>query len=113
MGMLNATGCTSVWGTLSPSTLSLPWSNHLFQDSTSPRHGVYRGPHGEMAEGFKTISRRRAGAGRPVQRGEHEAFFRYFTWEQFSDEEFLLCPPVVAVGGDGAMYDIGAEPVPG
>jgi pyruvate-ferredoxin/flavodoxin oxidoreductase len=33
----------------------------------------------------------------------------YFDWTQFSDEEFLLCPPVVSVGGDGAMYDIGFQ----
>ncbi|MGF1645047.1 MAG: thiamine pyrophosphate-dependent enzyme [Thiotrichales bacterium] len=39
----------------------------------------------------------------------HESFFTYFDWKQFSDEEWLLCPPVVAVGGDGAMYDIGFQ----
>jgi pyruvate-ferredoxin/flavodoxin oxidoreductase len=27
----------------------------------------------------------------------------------FTDEEWELCPPVVAVGGDGAMYDIGFQ----
>jgi pyruvate-ferredoxin/flavodoxin oxidoreductase len=40
---------------------------------------------------------------------EHKDFFTYFNWEQFSDEEWLLCPPVVALGGDGAMYDIGFQ----
>ena len=25
------------------------------------------------------------------------------------EEEWLLCPPVVALGGDGAMYDIGFQ----
>jgi pyruvate-ferredoxin/flavodoxin oxidoreductase len=34
---------------------------------------------------------------------------KYFNWREFTDEEFLLCPPVVAVGGDGAMYDIGFQ----
>ena len=33
----------------------------------------------------------------------------YFNWQQFTDEEWELCPPVVAVGGDGAMYDIGFQ----
>jgi pyruvate-ferredoxin/flavodoxin oxidoreductase len=39
----------------------------------------------------------------------HDEFFTYFTWQQFTDDEWLLCPPVVAVGGDGAMYDIGFQ----
>ena len=40
---------------------------------------------------------------------EHDEFFTYFNWHQFTDEEWELCPPVVAVGGDGAMYDIGFQ----
>jgi pyruvate-ferredoxin/flavodoxin oxidoreductase len=40
---------------------------------------------------------------------KHGEFFTYFDWRQFSDEEWELCPPVVAVGGDGAMYDIGFQ----
>ncbi|MGB5503138.1 MAG: thiamine pyrophosphate-dependent enzyme, partial [Polyangiales bacterium] len=40
---------------------------------------------------------------------EHDDFLTYFNWRQFSDEEWELCPPVVAVGGDGAMYDIGFQ----
>jgi pyruvate-ferredoxin/flavodoxin oxidoreductase len=40
---------------------------------------------------------------------DHDEFFTYFTWQQFTDEEWLLCPPVVALGGDGAMYDIGFQ----
>ena len=42
----------------------------------------------------------------PVGDGER---FRYFDWRDFTDEEFHLCPPVVAIGGDGAMYDIGFQ----
>ncbi|MCP4699377.1 MAG: pyruvate ferredoxin oxidoreductase, partial [Gammaproteobacteria bacterium] len=40
---------------------------------------------------------------------KHEKEFTYFDWREFGEEEFLLCPPVVAVGGDGAMYDIGFQ----
>ena len=40
---------------------------------------------------------------------EHDEFFTYFDWKQFSDEEWRLCPPVLSVGGDGAMYDIGFQ----
>ena len=38
-----------------------------------------------------------------------EDFFRRFTWSKFSADEWLLCPPVVSLGGDGAMYDIGFQ----
>ena len=31
------------------------------------------------------------------------------TWSKFSEDEWLLCPPVVSLGGDGAMYDIGFQ----
>jgi pyruvate-ferredoxin/flavodoxin oxidoreductase len=39
----------------------------------------------------------------------HDPFFAAFDWRQFTDEEFLLCPPIFAVGGDGAMLDIGFQ----
>ncbi len=108
MGMLNATGCTSVWGSTYPfNPYPFPWSNHLFQDSPSMAMGVFEGHMAKMADGFKTI--------RLAERLLEERFdpqgedFRYFGWKDFSDEEFNLCPPVVAVGGDGAMYDIGFQ----
>ncbi|MCB1695347.1 MAG: 2-oxoacid:acceptor oxidoreductase family protein [Halioglobus sp.] len=110
MGMLNATGCTSVWGSTYPfNPYPFPWSNHLFQDSTSLAMGVFEGHMAKMAEGFKAIRSAELELSGQYREAEHEAFFTYFTWEQFTDEEFLLCPPVVAVGGDGAMYDIGFQ----
>jgi pyruvate-ferredoxin/flavodoxin oxidoreductase len=62
-----------------------------------------------MAEGFKIIREAELELSGKYNPAEHENFFQYFTWQQFSDEEFALCPPVVAVGGDGAMYDIGFQ----
>jgi pyruvate-ferredoxin/flavodoxin oxidoreductase len=110
MGMLNATGCTSVWGSTYPfNPYPFPWSNHLFQDSTSLAMGVFEGHMAKMAEGFKAIRAAQLELAGEYREAEHEEFFTYFNWEQFSDEEFLLCPPVVAVGGDGAMYDIGFQ----
>ena len=38
-----------------------------------------------------------------------EAFLADLRWQQFTDEEFGLCPPLFAVGGDGAMMDIGFQ----
>ena len=63
----------------------------------------------KMAEGFKTvrIAERMLKDGYDPERDAED--YRYFDWQDFSDDEFHLCPPVVAVGGDGAMYDIGFQ----
>jgi pyruvate-ferredoxin/flavodoxin oxidoreductase len=110
MGMLNATGCTSVWGSTFPfNPYPFPWANHLFQDSPSLAMGVFEGHMTKMAEGFRAIRTAElelAGEYRPT---EHDEFFTYFDWREFTDDEWELCPPVVAVGGDGAMYDIGLQ----
>jgi pyruvate-ferredoxin/flavodoxin oxidoreductase len=110
MGMLNATGCTSVWGSTYPfNPYPFPWANHLFQDSASMAMGVFEGHMAKMADGFKTIRKAELELKSSYDPDEHDEFFTYFTWEQFSDDEWLLCPPVVALGGDGAMYDIGFQ----
>lgn len=110
MGMINATGCTSVWGSTFPyNPYPFPWANHLFQDSPSMAMGAFEGHMAKMAEGFKAIRMAELELSGDYHPGEHDPFFSYFNWHHFSEEEFLLCPPVVVVGGDGAMYDIGFQ----
>jgi pyruvate-ferredoxin/flavodoxin oxidoreductase len=110
MGMINATGCTSVWGSTFPyNPYPFPWANHLFQDSPSMAMGVFEGHMAKMAEGFKAVRMAEVELSEGYNPQKHAEFFTYFDWRQFTNEEFLLCPPVVAVGGDGAMYDIGFQ----
>ncbi len=110
LGMLNATGCTSVWGSTYPyNPYPFPWANHLFQDAASLALGVFEGHMAKMAEGFKAVRRAELELAGDHDAARDEAFFARFDWHQFTDEEFLLCPPVVAAGGDGAMYDIGFQ----
>ncbi|NND06835.1 MAG: pyruvate ferredoxin oxidoreductase [Saprospiraceae bacterium] len=110
MGICNNTGCTSVWGSTYPfNPYPFPWANHLFQDSTSMAMGIFEGHMAKMAEGFATVRKAELELNGKYDASEHDDFFTYFTWEQFSDDEWLLCPPVVALGGDGAMYDIGFQ----
>ncbi|MEM7550441.1 MAG: 2-oxoacid:acceptor oxidoreductase family protein [Bacteroidota bacterium] len=110
MGMTNATGCTSVWGSTYPfNPYPFPWANHLFQDSPSLAMGIFEGHMAKMAEGFKTIRKTELELSGENLSPEKKDFFTYFNWNQFSDEEWHLCPPVVAFGGDGAMYDIGFQ----
>ncbi len=110
LGMVNATGCTSVWGSTYPfNPYPFPWANHLFQDTTSMALGLFEGHMAKMAEGFKAIRMAELELAGEYKEQVHSEFFTYFDWKQFSDEEWELCPPVVAVGGDGAMYDIGFQ----
>ncbi|MGB5188535.1 2-oxoacid:acceptor oxidoreductase family protein [Robiginitalea sp.] len=110
MGMLNATGCTSVWGSTWPfNPYPFPWANHLFQDSTSMAMGIFEGHMSKMAEGFRTIRKAELELEGKYDASVHDDFFTYFNWQQFTDKEWLLCPPVVSLGGDGAMYDIGFQ----
>ncbi|RPA68956.1 pyruvate ferredoxin oxidoreductase [Cyclobacteriaceae bacterium YHN15] len=110
MGMTNATGCTSVWGSTYPyNPYPFPWANHLFQDSTSMAMGIFEGHMSKMADGFKLIRKAEMELKGSYNPRDQREFFTYFNWEQFTDEEWKLCPPVVALGGDGAMYDIGFQ----
>jgi len=110
LGIVNATGCTSVWGSTYPyNPYPFPWTSHLFQDSPSMAMGIFEGHMAKMAEGFKAIRMAELELKGEYDVRKYDHFFTYFDWRQFSDEEFHLCPPVVAVGGDGAMYDIGFQ----
>ncbi len=110
MGILNSTGCSSVWGSTYPfNPYPFPWANHLFQDSASMAMGVFEGHMAKMAEGFKAIRITELELANKYRADEHDDFFTHFNWKQFNDEEFHLCPPVTVVGGDGALYDIGFQ----
>jgi pyruvate-ferredoxin/flavodoxin oxidoreductase len=110
MGIVNSTGCTSVWGSTYPfHPYPFPWTSHLFQDSPSVAMGIFEGHMAKMAEGFKALRMAELELAGEYNTEKHEDFFRRFTWQQFSEEEWLLCPPVVSLGGDGAMYDIGFQ----
>jgi pyruvate-ferredoxin/flavodoxin oxidoreductase len=110
MGIVNSTGCTSVWASTYPyHPYPFPWTSHLFQDSPSVALGLFEGHMAKMAEGFKAVRLAELELKGEYLPDRHEDFFRRFDWHQFSDDEWLLCPPVVSVGGDGAMYDIGFQ----
>ncbi len=110
MGIVNATGCTSVWGSTYPyNPYPFPWTSNLFQDSPSMAMGLFEGHMAKMADGFKAIRQAELELAGKYNPSEHEALFQKFGWKDFSDEEWQLCPPVVSIGGDGAMYDIGFQ----
>ncbi len=110
MGIINATGCTSVWGSTWPySPYPFPWASHLFQDAPSVAMGLFEGHMAKMTEGFKAVRIAEKELANDYLPDRDDDSFRRFGWRQFSADEWLLCPPVVAMGGDGAMYDIGFQ----
>ena len=110
VGITNSTGCSSVWGATYPfNPYPFPWVNHLFQDAPSIAIGIFEGHMRKMADAFVAV--RRAGK---VLEGAYDAAadeqaFSAFDWRAFTDEEFHLCPPLLVIGGDGAMLDIGFQ----
>ncbi len=109
-GFANSTGCSSVWGSTYPfNPYPFPWANHLFQDAPSLAVGLFEGHMRKMADGFIDVRRAKLELVGEYDPEIHEPFFSHFNWEQFTDDEFALCPPLFAVGGDGAMMDIGFQ----
>ncbi|MEE4217921.1 MAG: 2-oxoacid:acceptor oxidoreductase family protein [Xanthomonadales bacterium] len=110
MGFANSTGCTSIWGATYPfNPYPFPWTSHLFQDSPSVAVGLFEGHMRKMGDGFISVRRAQKLLDDRYDAEADEAFFADFDWQQFSDDEFALCPPLFAVGGDGAMMDIGLQ----
>jgi pyruvate-ferredoxin/flavodoxin oxidoreductase len=110
MGVINSTGCTSVWGATYPyNPYPFPWTSHLFQDSPSVAMGIFEGHMAKMADGFKAIRTAELELAGKYNEAEHKKEFSRFNWKDFTDDEWRLCPPVVSIGGDGAMYDIGFQ----
>jgi pyruvate-ferredoxin/flavodoxin oxidoreductase len=110
MAMANSTGCSSVWGSTYPyNPYPFPWANHLFQDSPSLAIGIFEGHMRKMADGFAEVRRAELLASGEYDAERHEPELSELDWRRFTDDEFDLCPPIVSMGGDGAMLDIGFQ----
>jgi pyruvate-ferredoxin/flavodoxin oxidoreductase len=104
----NATGCSSVYASTFPfNPYTVPWVNSLFQDSVPVAKGIFEGLCADEADDFAALRTARLELTDQYDPEEHDGFFRNFYWQQFSAEELDLMPAVMAIGGDGATYDIG------
>ena len=65
----------------------------------------------KMGDNFVSVRRADLLLSDEYDEATHEREFVEFGWKHFTDEEFNLCPPVLAMGGDGAMLDIGFQNV--
>jgi pyruvate-ferredoxin/flavodoxin oxidoreductase len=110
LGLTNSTGCSSVWASTYPyNPYPFPWVNHLFQDAPSIAIGIFEGHMRKMADCFSTVRRAEQELAGSYDAEKSEAEYAQFDWHKFTDDEFELCPPIIAVGGDGAMMDIGFQ----
>ena len=110
LGMANSTGCSSVWGSTYPyNPYPFPWVNHLFQDAPSIAIGVFEAHMRKMADGFIAVRRAAMLHAGTYDAATHEPELAHLEWSEFTDDEFALCPPIVSMGGDGAMLDIGFQ----
>ena len=110
LGMANSTGCSSVWGSTYPyNPYPFPWVNHLFQDSPSIAIGLFEAHMRKMADNIASVRRAELLRDGSYDAVVHEPELSGIAWKEFTDDEFALCPPVLAMGGDGAMLDIGFQ----
>ncbi|MEP6744954.1 MAG: 2-oxoacid:acceptor oxidoreductase family protein, partial [Gemmatimonadota bacterium] len=110
LAMANSTGCSSVWASTYPyNPYPFPWVNHLFQDAPSIAIGLFEAQMRKMADNFVTIRRAELLRLGTYDAERHEPELATLTWAEFTDAEFALCPPIIAMGGDGAMLDIGFQ----
>lgn len=108
LGLANATGCSSTWASTYPfNPYPFPWVSHLTQDSPQVAIGLFEAHMRKMADGFANARRASKILDGTYDPGPDEAALKAFGWREFTDEEFLLCPPIVAMGGDGAMMGSG------
>jgi pyruvate-ferredoxin/flavodoxin oxidoreductase len=109
-GLANSTGCSSVWASTYPfNPYPFPWVSHLFQDAPSIAIGLFEGHMRKMADGFAAVRRAELELAGEYDPAVHDPALAALDWRGFTDEEFALCPPILAVGGDGAMLDIGFQ----
>ena len=110
VGITNSTGCSSVWGSTWPyNPYPFPWVNHLFQDAPSIAIGIFEGQMRKMEDAFAHVRRARKLVDGSWDRERDEPELQDLSWEDFDDTEFKLCPPILSIGGDGAMLDIGFQ----
>ena len=108
LGMVAASEPVNAWGSTYPfNPFPFPWSSYLFREGAALAAGVFEGHMAKLAQGFKIIRLTEFELEGKYNRDLHDPYFARFDWRCFSDEEFLLCPPLLLVGGDEGLYGVG------
>jgi pyruvate-ferredoxin/flavodoxin oxidoreductase len=110
LGMASGTDQSSAWASTFPyNPYPFPWVNHISRHAPSLAMGLFEGHMVKMAEGFKVIRTAELAIKNKYDQSEHDHFFAHFDWQQFSEEEYLLCPPLITVGAEGINVGSGLQ----
>lgn len=114
LGMVAASEPAAAWGSTYPyNPFPFPWSSHTRRESSALAAGIFEGHMAKMAEGFKLIRLTELELDGRYNRELHDPYFARFNWRDFSEEEFLLCPPLLLVGGDESLSGSGLHDLAG
>lgn len=121
----NATGCSSIYGGSVPSTpYSIPWSNSLFEDNAEFGYGILKG-YNTIRNRIKDIMLDTIESVDEVVKELYKEWidniYDYEITHKIKEElqsaeipkdlidliDYLECPSIWAIGGDGWAYDIG------
>jgi pyruvate-ferredoxin/flavodoxin oxidoreductase len=110
----NAAGCSSLWASRYPhNPYPFPWTAHLRHEAPAVALALFEGQMRKMAEGFVAVRRAELELAGEYEAAVHDPELAALDWRGFTDEEFALCPPILAVGGDGALLDAGLDGLSG
>ena len=108
LAIVSGSQAAHAWGSTFPyNPFPFPWSSYLFREGPALAAGIFEGHMSKLAEGFKIIRLTELELEGKYNRDLHDPYFARFDWRCFSEEEFLLCPPLLLVGGDEALYGVG------
>lgn len=121
----NATGCSSIYGGSVPSTpYSIPWSNSLFEDNAEFGYGILKG-YNTIRNRIRDIMLDTIESVDEVVKELYKEWidntYDYEITHKIKEElqsaeipkdlidliDYLECPSIWAIGGDGWAYDIG------
>ncbi|OQY27752.1 MAG: hypothetical protein B6244_09605 [Candidatus Cloacimonetes bacterium 4572_55] len=112
MAMALATGSVLFWGGTYPyNPFPFPWASNLYSDAGALAEGLFESIMRKMSDTFKDVRIAELELNDSYRPDEHDTFFENFDWLDFTEEELAICPPMVVVGGDGAMGDAGFESI--
>jgi pyruvate-ferredoxin/flavodoxin oxidoreductase len=106
-GVANAMGCSSVWGSYPLNPYPFPWVHQLDHDAPAVAIGLLEGHMRKMVAGFAAVRRAELELADEYEPATHDPALDSLTWRDLTDDELRLCPPILAVGGDGALLDGG------
>ncbi len=110
MGLVQGNDLLAEWQTEFPyNPFPFPWASHLSHDAPALAMGLFEGQMLKMAKGFKAIRIAELEIKGKYKKAEHDQLFNQFNWEQFSEEEYLMCPPIVVVNSEGLNLYAGLQ----